>query len=106
MRVTYALGEMEHWVEVRDDVVWTRKLTRQLLEARITAASDTTRQMDQYITACSITDADGHEYTDWATIDDEVLDNLHPGVLEFVAWLPAHCKSAQAALGNVRGGRL
>ena len=106
MRVTYALGEMEHWVEVRDAVVWTRKRVREILEARVTAASDAVRQMDPYVTACSITDADGHEYTDWTQITDEVLDNLHPGVLEFVAWLPSHCKSAQAALGNVRGGRL
>jgi len=106
MRLTYALGEQEHWVEVRDDVVWTRKKLREIVDARVDRAVDVVRQMDGYVTGCHIVDADGVEHDDWSEITDAVLDNLHPGVLEFVAWLPVHAKNGQAALGNVRGGRL
>ncbi len=106
MRLTYALGEQEHWVEVRDDVIWTRKRLREIVDARVDQAVDVVRQMDSYVIGCHISDVDGREYDDWAAISDEVLDNLHPAVLEFIAWLPVHAKNAQAALGNVRGGRL
>ena len=105
MRLTYALGETEHWVEVRDDIVWTRKRLKELADARIQEAADALRQIDDVVTGCRVTDVDGHEYTDWQDITTEVLDNVHPAVLEFLAWLPWRARDAQATLGNVIGGR-
>jgi hypothetical protein len=102
MRLSVRVGQVEHWVELRE-VVWTRRKVREFYEGT-TADIQTIRALDDLVTACHIADADGQAYEEWAEITDEVLDNLHPAVVTFLAFLPRHAMNQQGALGEVRGG--
>lgn len=102
MRLSVRVGQVEHWVEMRE-VIWTRRKVREFY-ADTTADISIVRALDDLVTACHITDADGWAYEEWAAITDEVLDELHPAVVTFLAFLPRHAMTQQGALGEVRGG--
>ena len=102
MRLSVRVGQVEHWVELRE-VVWTRKRVREFYSGT-TADIQTVRALDDLVTACHLADVDGQAIEDWAAITDEVLDNLHPAVVLFLGFLPRHAMNQQSILGEVGGG--
>jgi len=103
MRLELKIGNTLHWVELDDDIIWTRALRKQWW-ANATDDEDAIPQLQEWITGMHLV-VDDDVFEDAEELTPELLDRLHPAVIRFLYRLPEHAAAEQANLGNVSGGR-
>lgn len=103
MRLTFILDNREHWVEVDDEIIWTRNLRREWVEKAVD--DDLALPMlREWIEDMHLYVGD-KVYEDPDELTPEILDDMHPALIRFIYQIPSHATAEQSQLGNVSGGR-
>lgn len=106
MKLTFKVGEIEHWFDVKDTVIFTRKLTRDWYEPDFLADDGhVLGQLADWVTGCHLVDTQGVVYEDLSEMTPETLDNFHPAVLRWLYNMPSYAYEVQSHLGEASGKR-
>ncbi len=104
MKLSYKLDGAEHWVQVNERHVWTRRRLREWFDGELDSDDAMLAGMAQWAGDCQLTDEAGTVYRHVTELSSTALDELHPAVVAWLYRLPTLARNAQAALGEASGG--